>query len=144
MTSHILHRQTKTPLPVIARGKGIFLFDSSGKRYLDGSGGAAVSCLGHGHPKVIRAIKHQLDKIAFAHTGFFTSEPAEELAAYLCRRAPGDFGRVVFSSGGSEAIEAALKVARQIHAERGEDKRCHFIARKQSYHGATPGAMSVG
>ena len=144
MTSHILHRQTKTPLPVIARGKGIFLFDSSGKRYLDGSGGAAVSCLGHGHPKVIRAIKHQLDKIAFAHTGFFTSEPAEELAAYLCRRAPGDFGRVVFSSGGSEAIEAALKVARQVHVERGQEKRCHFIARKQSYHGATLGAMSVG
>ncbi|MFQ5626683.1 MAG: aspartate aminotransferase family protein, partial [Methyloligellaceae bacterium] len=100
--------------------------------------------LGHGHPKVTQAIKHQLDRIAFAHTGFFTNEPAEELAGWLCQRAPGDFGRVVFTAGGSEAVEAALKITRQIHTERGEEKRCHFIARKQSYHGATLGAMSVG
>ena len=144
MTSHILHRQTKTSLPVIAGGEGIFLIDTNGKRYLDGSGGAAVSCLGHGHPKVTQAIKDQLDRIAFAHTGFFTNEPAEELADWLCQHAPGDFGRVVFTAGGSEAVEAALKVARQIHTERGDNKRCHFIARRQSYHGATLGAMSVG
>ncbi|MDH3580489.1 MAG: aminotransferase class III-fold pyridoxal phosphate-dependent enzyme, partial [Hyphomicrobiales bacterium] len=144
MTSHILHRQMKTPLPVIARSDGIYLFDSDGKKYLDGSGGAAVSCLGHGHPRVTEAIKNQIDKIAFAHTGFFTNEPAEELAAWLCERAPGAFGRVVFAAGGSEAVEAALKIARQVHVERGEAQRYHFIARRQSYHGATLGAMSAG
>ena len=144
MTSHILHRQTKTPLPEIAGGEGVFLIDAQGKRYLDGSGGAAVSCLGHGHPKVTQAIKDQLDRIAFAHTGFFTNQPAEELADWLCQRAPGDFGRVVFAAGGSEAVEAALKVTRQVHVERGEEKRSHFIARRQSYHGATLAAMSVG
>ena len=144
MTSHILHRQMKSPLPVIADGKGIYLFDTDGKKYLDGSGGAAVSCLGHGHPRVTEAIKNQIDKIAFAHTGFFTNEPAEELAAWLCERAPGAFGRVVFAAGGSEAVEAALKIARQVHLERGETKRSRFIGRRQSYHGATLGGMSVG
>lgn len=144
MTSHILHRQNKTPLPVIASGEGIYLIDETGKRYLDGSGGAAVSCLGHGHPKIIQAIKDQLDKVAFAHTGFFTNAPAEELADWLCERAPGDFGRVVFAAGGSEAVEAALKVTRQVHVERGDVNRSHFIARRQSYHGATLATTSVG
>ncbi len=144
MTSHILHRQTKTPMPVIAGGEGVYLIDDQGKRYLEGSGGAAVSCLGYGNTRVIQAIKDQLDKIAYAHTSFFTSEPAEELADWLCQRAPGDIGQVAFVSGGSEAVEAALKIARQALIERGEEKRTHFIARRQSYHGATLGAMSVG
>ena len=144
MTSHILHRQTKKPMPTVTRGEGVYLFDAEGNRYLDGSGGAAVSCLGHGHPRVVQAIKDQVDKVAFAHTSFFTNAPAEELAAFLCERAPGTFGRVAFVAGGSEAMEAALKIARQAHIERGEDKRTHFIARRQSYHGATLGAMSVG
>ncbi|RME95952.1 MAG: aminotransferase class III-fold pyridoxal phosphate-dependent enzyme, partial [Alphaproteobacteria bacterium] len=144
MGSHILHRQTRTPLPVIARGEGVFLYDNDGKRYLDGSGGAAVSCLGHGHPRIIAALREQLDTIAYAHTAFFTNEAAEALADFLCERAPGDFGRVIFSTGGSEAVEAALKLARQVHVERGEEGRSHFIARRQSYHGATLGAMSVG
>ncbi len=144
MTSHILHRQNKTPLPVIAGGKGVFLTDTTGKRYLEGSGGAAVTCLGYGNERVIQAIKDQLDKIAYAHTGFFTSEPAEELASRLCQSAPGDFGRVIFSAGGSEAVEAALKLTRQVHVERGEDKRSHIISRRQSYHGATLATTSVG
>jgi len=144
MNSRILHRQNKIPLPVIAGGEGAYLIDDTGKRYLDGSGGAAVSCLGHGHPKIIQAIKDQLDTIAFAHTGFFTNRPAEELAEWLCARAPGDFGRVVFAAGGSEAVEAALKITRQIHVERGDDGRAHFIARRQSYHGATLATTSVG
>ena len=144
MTSHILHRQTKKPLPTVEKGEGVYLFDSDGKRYLDGSGGAAVSCLGHGHPRVVKAIKDQVDRVAFAHTSFFTNEPAEELAEFLCARVPGDFGRVAFVAGGSEAMEAALKISRQAHIERGEDKRTHFIARRQSYHGATLGVMSVG
>lgn len=144
MTSHILHRQNKTPLPVIAGGEGVYLTDKTGKRYLEGSGGAAVSCLGYGEKRVIQAIKDQLDKIAFAHTGFFTSEPAEQLADWLCERAPENIGHVAIVSGGSEAVEAALKIARQALIERGEEKRTHFIARRQSYHGATLGAMSVG
>ena len=144
MTSHILHRQNKTPLPVIAGGEGVYLIDETGKRYLDGSGGAAVSCLGHGHPKITQAIRGQLDTIAFAHTGFFTNQPAEELAEWLCARAPGEFGRVVFAAGGSEAVEAALKITRQIHVERGETQRTHYIARRQSYHGATLATSSIG
>ena len=144
MTTHILHRQTKTPMPVIASGEGVYLTDSEGKRYLEGSGGAAVSCLGYGNKRVIKAIKDQLDKIAFAHTGFFTSQPAEELADWLCERAPGNIGQVAFVSGGSEAVETALKISRQALIESGEEKRSHVIARRQSFHGATLGAMSVG
>ncbi len=144
MISHILHRQTKTPMPVIASGEGVYLTDNQGKRYLEGSGGAAVSCLGYGNKRVIQAIKDQLDKIAFAHTGFFTSQPAEELADWLCERAPGNIGQVAFVSGGSEAVEAALKISRQALIESGEEKRTHVIARRQSFHGATLGAMSVG
>lgn len=144
MTTHILHRQTKTPMPVIASGEGVYLTDSQGKRYLEGSGGAAVSCLGYGNKRVIKAIKDQLDKIAFAHTGFFTSQPAEELADWLCERAPGNIGQVAFVSGGSEAVETALKISRQALIESGEEKRNHVIARRQSFHGATLGAMSVG
>ncbi len=144
MTTHILHRQTKSPMPVVASGEGVYLTDTEGKRYLEGSGGAAVSCLGYGNKRVINAIKEQVDKIAYAHTGFFTSEPAETLADWLCERAPGDIGQVAFVSGGSEAIEAALKISRQALIERGEEQRTHIIARRQSFHGATLGAMSVG
>jgi len=144
MTSQILHRQTKKEMPTVAGGEGVYLIDTTGKRYLDGSGGAAVSCLGHNHPKVIEAIREQIGKVAFAHTSFFANEPSEELADWLVARAPGDFGRVAFVAGGSEAVEASLKICRQAHLENGEDRRTRFIARRQSYHGATMGAMSVG
>ncbi len=143
-TSRILHRQTNQTYPVAVRGQGVFLFDKAGKDYLDASGGAAVSCLGHGHPKVIAAIKDQVDRLAYAHSGFFTTEPAEELADWLISRAPAGFARAVFVSGGTEAVEAAVKLARQVHFERGEHRRTRFIARRQSYHGTTLGMLALG
>ena len=142
--THVIHRHTHWQPPVAAKGDGVFIVDTDGKRYLDASGGAAVSCLGHSHPKVIEAIKSQVDQIAFAHTGFFTSEPAEELADNLAARAPEGLDYVYFVSGGSEAVEAALKLARQYFVETGEPNRRHLIARWQSYHGNTLGALSAG
>jgi adenosylmethionine-8-amino-7-oxononanoate aminotransferase len=142
--SHIFHRNSLREPPRAVRGEGIYVIDDTGKRYLDASGGAAVSCLGHDHPQVISAIKAQLDQLPYAHTGFFTSEPAEQLADELIALAPGDLDRVYIVSGGSEAIEAALKLARQYFIERGEPQRSKFIARRQSYHGNTLGALAVG
>jgi len=142
--SHIFPRHTKQITPTAVGGEGCYLIDSTGKRYLDGSGGAAVSCLGHGDAEVTAAIKAQLDKLAFAHTGFFTSEPAEALADLLIANAPAGLDRVYFVSGGSEATEAAIKLARQYHVENGQPQRAKLIARKQSDHGNTIGALSAG
>src|ERR1700723_2723988 len=125
-------------------GKGIELFDQNGKSYIDASGGAAVSCLGHGHPDVIAALHRQLDKLAYAHTGFFTTEAAEQLADRLIETAPDGIDHVYLVSGGSEAIEAALKMARQYFVEKGQPQRRHIIARRQSYHGNTLGALATG
>ncbi|HPE79073.1 MAG TPA: aspartate aminotransferase family protein [Gammaproteobacteria bacterium] len=141
---HVFHRHTRSDLPVAVKGDGIYVVDSNGRRYLDASGGAAVSCLGHSHPAVIAAIKQQLDKIAYAHTGFFTNEPLEDLADVLIEKAPAGLDRVYFVSGGSEAVEAGLKLARQYAVERGQPQRCHVIARRQSYHGNTLGALAAG
>lgn len=142
--SHIFPRHTKQLPPIAVRGEGCYLYDSTGKQYLDASGGAAVSCLGHGDQTIIDAVKSQLDKLAYAHTGFLTSEPAETLADLLVEHAPGDLDRVYLVSGGSEAVESALKLARQYFVEKGEPKRGRLIARKQSYHGNTMGALSAG
>jgi adenosylmethionine-8-amino-7-oxononanoate aminotransferase len=142
--THILHRTIGGSLPVAASGQGIEIVDSTGKRYLDASGGAAVSCLGHGHPAVTAALHAQLDKLAYAHTSFFTTDVAEQLADTLIAGAPAGIGHVYLVSGGSEAIEAALKMARQYFAERGEKQRRHIIARRQSYHGNTLGALAAG
>ncbi|MBY6067379.1 aspartate aminotransferase family protein [Leisingera aquaemixtae] len=142
--SHVFPRHTKADLPTAVSGEGCYLIDADGKRYFDGSGGAAVSCLGHSDADVIKAVQDQVGKLAFAHTGFLTSEPAEELADLLVANAPGDIDRVYFVSGGSEATEAAIKLARQYHLERGEPQRRHIIARKQSYHGNTLGALAAG
>jgi adenosylmethionine-8-amino-7-oxononanoate aminotransferase len=142
--TRVFHRHLKTAYPTAESSAGAWIVDGQGERYLDASGGAAVSCLGHGHPKVIQAIKDQLDRMAFAHTAFFTSEPAETLADLLVSKAPEGFGRVYFLSGGSEANEAALKLARQIQLERGRGSRDHFVSRLMSYHGNTIGALSVG
>jgi adenosylmethionine-8-amino-7-oxononanoate aminotransferase len=142
--SNVFHRSPQQQLPTVVEGCGIELVDSTGKRYLDASGGAAVSCLGHSHPQVVRAIQQQLDRIAYAHTSFFTNEPAEQLATTLARASPGDLNHVFFVSSGSEAIEASLKLARQYFVERGETQRKHFIARRQSYHGNTLGALAIG
>lgn len=142
--SHIFPRHCHADMPTAVGGDGCFLIDASGKRYFDGSGGAAVSCLGHSNERVIAAIKDQAETLAYAHTGFFTTAPAEELADLLIAHAPGDLDRVYLVSGGSEAVEAALKLARQFHIENGEPSRKHVIARRQSYHGNTLGALAAG
>lgn len=144
MTSHIFPRHTKSSLPIAVKGEGSYIFDNSGKSYLDASGGAAVSCLGHAHPTVIKALHRQLDELTYAHTSFFTSEQAEKLADRLCLEAPKGIDRVYLVSGGSEAIEAALKLARQYYVEKGEPNRKAIIARQQSYHGNTLGALAAG
>jgi adenosylmethionine-8-amino-7-oxononanoate aminotransferase len=142
--THVFYRQPKQDYPVAVAGEGIALIDQDGRRYLDASGGAAVSCLGHGHPRVVAALKAQAARLAYAHTSFFTSEPAERLADRLIEGAPAGIDQVYFVSGGSEAVEAALKLARQYFVEIGQPERRRFIARRQSYHGNTLGALAVG
>ena len=144
--TRILHRQIagSDRLPIAAAGHGVEIVDKSGKTYIDASGGAAVSCLGHGHPDVLAAMHAQLDRIAYAHTSFFTTDVAEELGDDLVTHAPDGISHVYFVSGGSEAIETALKLARQYFVEKGEPQRRRFVARRQSYHGNTLGALAVG
>ena len=142
--TRILHRQIGASYPIAVEGKGIYIVDADGRRYLDASGGAAVSCLGHGHPDVVRAIGAQAKRLESVHTSFFTTEAAEALADHLIAGAPAGISHAYFVSGGSEGIETALKMARQYWVEKGEDKRRHFIARRQSYHGNTLGALAVG
>ncbi|WP_415404383.1 aspartate aminotransferase family protein [Tateyamaria sp. SN3-11] len=142
--SHVFPRHCHKTPPVAVRGAGCYLYDDTGKAYLDGSGGAAVSCLGHGDADVIAAVQQQVADLAFAHTGFLTSEPAEALADLLAAHAPGRLDRVYFVSGGSEATEAAIKLARQYFVETGQPERRHLIARQQSYHGNTLGALAAG
>jgi adenosylmethionine-8-amino-7-oxononanoate aminotransferase len=142
--THVLHRQINYTYPVAETATGIFIRDTAGRDYIDASGGAAVSCLGHSHPDVIAAMRAQLDRLEYAHTSFFTSQAAEELADDLVSHAPDGLGHAFFVSGGSEAIEAALKLARQYFVERGEPQRRFLIARRQSYHGVTLGALAVG
>lgn len=141
---HVFHRDARADPPVAVSGDGPYLVDRDGRRYLDASGGAAVSCLGHGHRAIIEAIKAQAERLAYAHTAFFSSEPAEALANLLVEAAHGAFERVYFVSGGSEGIEAALKLARQYFLEAGEPERELFVGRRQSYHGNTLGALAVG
>ncbi|SOE80209.1 Adenosylmethionine-8-amino-7-oxononanoate aminotransferase [Caballeronia arationis] len=140
----VFHRAPRATLPVAVAGDGIEIIDSQGKRYIDACGGAAVSCLGHSNARVIDAIERQARRLPYAHTSFFTTEVAEELAERLVDAAPAGLGHVYFVSGGSEAIEAALKLARQYFVETGEPQRRHFIARRQSYHGNTLGALAIG
>ena len=142
--THILHRAANVVMPVAVSGSGVEIVDAGGRRYLDASGGAAVSCLGHGHPDVLAAMRRQLDALAYAHTAFFTTEAAERLADRLIEDAPPGMSHVYLVSGGSEAIEAALKMARQYFVEIGQPERRHVIARRQSYHGNTLGALAVG
>ncbi len=142
--THVFHRNPRHPYPVALRGEGAYLYDREGRRYLDASGGAAVSCLGHSDRAVIHAIQRQLERLPYAHTSFFSNEPMEALADALIARAPKSFDKVYFVSGGSEAMEAALKMARQYFVEKGEPNRAHVIARRQSYHGNTLGALAVG
>jgi adenosylmethionine-8-amino-7-oxononanoate aminotransferase len=142
--TRILHRSIAHDYPVAASGKGVTIRDAEGRDYIDASGGAAVSCLGHSHPDVLAAMHAQLDQLAYAHTSFFTTKVAEELGETLIADAPDGMGHVYYVSGGSEAVEAALKMARQYHVEIGQPQRTRFIARRQSYHGNTLGALAVG
>ena len=128
-------------LPKVSHGAGIYVYDSAGKRYLDASGGPAVYCLGHGHPEVTAAIVRQLERIAHGYRYTFTSDPLEQLRELIVRASGLD--AMVFVSGGSEAVESALKVALQYHSARGEVERRRFIARRRSWHGNTLGALGV-
>jgi adenosylmethionine-8-amino-7-oxononanoate aminotransferase len=140
----VFHRDLRHTYPVAVAGDGPYLIDATGKRYLDGSGGAAVSCLGHSDPGIIAAIEAQLRRLPYAHSSFFTNEPMEALAADLTAHAPEGIAKAYFVSGGSEAMEAALKLGRQYFLEVGEPQRTRVIARRQSYHGNTLGALAVG
>ncbi|WP_038218171.1 aspartate aminotransferase family protein [Xenophilus azovorans] len=142
--SHVFHRHLRHTPPQAVSASGMFIRDAQGRAYLDASGGAAVSSLGHGHPDVIAAMHAQIDRLAYAHTSFFTTEVAEQLADELVRTAPEGTSHAYLVSGGSEAVEAALKMARQYFVETGQPQRTHFIARRQSYHGNTLGALAVG
>ncbi|OAL52233.1 class-III aminotransferase [Pyrenochaeta sp. DS3sAY3a] len=144
MSSSIFHRSSNKTYPTATGGKGVYLHTSSGRRILDGSSGAAVSCLGHGHPILIEAIINQTRQLSFAHTSFFTSDPAEKLASLLIEQSDGAFSNVMFLSSGSEAVESALKVARQYHVCNGEPERVNIISRRFAYHGNTLGALAAG
>jgi adenosylmethionine-8-amino-7-oxononanoate aminotransferase len=143
-TSRIIHRDFRTTPPVAVRAEGLWIEDEQGNRYADACGGAAVSCLGHAHPAVVAAVREQVGRLEYVHTGFFSNRPAEDLANVLLTEAPAGLSHAYFVSGGSEAVEASLKLARQYFVERGEPGRTRFIARRQSYHGNTLGALAVG
>jgi adenosylmethionine-8-amino-7-oxononanoate aminotransferase len=142
--SRVLHRSSRTTPPVAVGGHGVWLVEQGGREVLDASGGAAVSCLGHQHPRIVAAIHRQADRLCYAHTGFFSNEPAEALAEELVGQEPGGLTQTYFVSGGSEAVEAALKLARQYFLEIGQPQRGRIIARRQSYHGNTLGALAAG
>jgi adenosylmethionine-8-amino-7-oxononanoate aminotransferase len=142
--SHVFHRSSSVRPPVAVGGEGIYLIDASGRRYVDACGGAAVSCLGHGHPEIIAAMNEQAARLEYIHTGFFTTDAAEELATVIANQCHGTLDRVWFTGSGSEAIESALKLARQFHLERGDIGRSKVIARRLSYHGNTLGALAAG
>ncbi len=142
--SHIIHRNTRAVPPLATHGNRAYLYDSSNRKYLDASSGAAVSCLGHNHPAPIKAIKKQAQELAYVHSGFFTSAISEQLADKITYMAPDPLNHVIFSSGGSEGMEKALKLARQYYYEIGENSRQYFISRRQSYHGNTLGALAIG
>ncbi len=139
-----MHRTTRPNLTVVTSGEGVYVIDNKGDKYLDACGGAAVSCLGHSNERVKQAIIEQVSKIPYAHSSFFTNEPQEQLAEDLIKHSQGDFSQVYFVSGGSEAIETALKLARQYFLEQGKESKKYFIARRQSYHGNTLGALAIG
>ena len=143
-TSQIVHRSVTRKLPTAVAGNGVYIEDDKGQRYLDACGGAAVSCLGYSHPAPIAAIRKQVDELAYIHSSFFTSAIAEQLADKLVSMAPDPLNHVILLSGGSEAVETAIKLARQYFVERDELERKHFICRQQSYHGYTLGALSIG
>jgi adenosylmethionine-8-amino-7-oxononanoate aminotransferase len=143
MRGHVFYRKLNVELPTIVRGKGVYLYDADGKRYLDGSGGAMVACIGHGVEEIANAIGEQARTIAYVNGTAFTNRPVEELADLLAEYAPPGVDLAYFLSSGSEAVEAALKLSRQYHVERGETQRRFIIARTPGYHGNTLLALSA-
>ena len=143
MTTHVFHRTPERPA-IATRARGIEITDAEGKTYIDSSGGAAVSCIGHGDPRVVEAIAKQAATVEYAHTGAFTSEPAEALAERLCQSTTLPLDKVFIVGSGSEAVETAVKMARGYHLARGDEGRHRVIARRQSYHGNTLGALARG
>ena len=141
--SHVLHRSGAIP-PIAVRGEGIYLHTADGHAVIDASGGAAVACLGHGNRRVAEAIGRQAATMAYSHTGTFSNQPAEDLAEILLANEPGGLTRAWFCSSGSEGNEAAIKLARQYFLEIGQPQRIRTIARRQSYHGTTLGALAAG
>lgn len=140
----IIHRNLRSMPRLAVRAEGPYVYDDQGKVYLDGCCGAAVTSIGYSHPKVLSAIQDQLKAMPYVHSSFFTTEVAEQLATHLSTYAPGDLNSCYFLSGGSEAIETALKMARQYFVEQSKPEKKYFIAREQSYHGNTLGALAVG
>ena len=143
MDGHVFYRKLNVQLPLIVRGKGVYLYDDQGRRYLDGSGGAMVACIGHGVEEIADAIGAQARRLAYVNGTAFTNEPVERLADQLCELSPPGVGKAYFLSSGSEAVEAALKLARQYHVERGESQRRIIVARTPGYHGNTLLALSA-
>lgn len=141
--SRVLHRSGAIP-PIAVAGDGIYLHTADGRAIIDGSGGAAVACLGHGNRRVAEAIAAQAGAMAYAHTGTFSNQPAEDLAEIILAGEPGGLTRAWFCSSGSEGNEAAIKLARQYFREIGQPQRVRTIARRQSYHGTTLGALAAG
>jgi adenosylmethionine-8-amino-7-oxononanoate aminotransferase len=141
---HVLLRSLTKSFPVISHGKGVYLYDKSGKKYLDAAGGALVASCGHGVKEIADSIAEQLCKVAYVNGTQFTSEPMELLAEVLAVKArPLGLDRVALLSSGSEAVEAAIKFARQLWVERGQPERTTFIARTPGYHGNTLFALSA-
>lgn len=141
--SHIFYRDLHTKYPIIIRGEGVYIYDRDGHKIIDGASGAGVVCLGHGNERVIKALVDQAKKIAFTHLSTFSNVPIIELSNELCKMTHPKLNKVYFTSGGSEAVEAAIKLARQYHVERGNIEKFKIISRTISYHGATIGALSM-
>ncbi|MDR9485035.1 MAG: aspartate aminotransferase family protein [Sediminimonas sp.] len=129
--------------PMLDRAEGIYLYDTEGRRYLDGSSGAMVSNIGHSNPNVLAAMREQMERSTFGYRLHFRNQPSEDLARRTAARMPGDLDRVFFVSGGSEAVESAIKLARQHALSRGEAGRWKVISRFPSYHGCTLGALAL-
>lgn len=138
-----LFYQSRSRRPLIERSEGVYMWDVDGKRYIDASSGAMVSNVGHSDPRVIAAMTKQLEKASFAYRLHFENDAAEDLAIRLADRAPGDLERVFFVSGGSEAVESCIKLARQYALAKGQAQRTKIISRFPSYHGATLGALAI-
>ena len=141
---HVFYRNVRKNYTEVERGEGIYLYDKQGKRYIDACSGAAVSNLGHAHPRIVKAMHEQAQKVAFSHLSRWTSDPIRELSKRVAQLAPGSLNRLYLVSGGSEATEAALKMARQYYLERdGKTSKYRVISRWKSFHGNTIGSLSM-